>query len=696
MIYLWGKKTVSVTAACALCAIGCLAAGHAQLRPVVEVEETIYTYTNAQNGSSPLWAYGCNAMVRRGDDLFFNATRLIPDAQPLNNVRWELMQRTGDGWQTVQSDEADRTRENSPIGITRDGRIFMSVNPTLVPDERSGVAEPRVLIFPADDPAGEYETSIPRWDPTPEFREHSYRGFCVDPESGECLILQQEAHIAQHWAFRDRDGEWLTGSLVFPDPPEYQREELRYLYPSLALRDREAWVFARSGATECIDEWYEYKKQFGGKNVSRRRLGFAWTPDITTQPLTDWIELVNVMATGGEVWSCDLYIDPDGDAHILWYEISVQPALRSQFFPDTPIVRYLKHGVVREGKLVSVDTVVVGGEGYGEGRPHWGRFHVTADGRLLVIYDWWVSPASEDAGDHLMMLEILPDGSTSEPVETPMLWAFSTRFATANTRGGTLPSDTIDMVYAPWATRSPVRYLRVRLSADAPVVRIEGQTTLLPGEGRTLNLRAVVDDPQDDLAGITWRLPGGATTEGPELIWTCDDLDSFEVQAVATDEAGNSSVATVIASLPPAAIADAQGPVIVQAEDFDDQGEGTTAPVNIRGNVARCLRGWRTAGHWLAWSFDAPIEADYAVYARYAAADPAPRRSMLVDGISPGAAFEDIACPATGMAGENWTDWAWAPLGPVVRLTAGEHTIRLTAIEGNPEFDMLALVPVAP
>jgi len=134
----------------------------------------------------------------------------------------------------------------------------------------------------------------------------------------------------------------------------------------------------------------------------------------------------------------------------------------------------------------------------------------------------------------------------------------------------------------------------------------------------------------------------------------------------------------------------------VQAEDFDDQGEGTTSPVNIRGNVGRCLRGWRTEGHWLAWSFDAPIEADYAVYARYAAADPAPRRSMLVDGISPGAAFEDIACPATGMAGENWTDWAWAPLGPVVRLTAGEHTIRLTAIEGNPELDMLVLVPSAP
>ncbi len=301
-----------------------------------------------------------------------------------------------------------------------------------------------------------------------------------------------------------------------------------------------------------------------------------------------------------------------------------------------------------------------------------------------------------------MMLEVRPDGSTSEPVEIPMLRSFSSRFATANTRGGTLPSDTIDMVCAPWAARAPVRYVRVSLNPAAPVVRIEGQTALLPGEGRTLNLAAIAEDPEDDVAAITWRLPGGETAQGPALTWTCEDLDSFEVQVTATDAAGNSSVATVMASLPPTEIADAEQPILVQAEDLDAQGGGTASVVNIRRNVGRCLRGWRTEGHWLQWRFEAPVAADYRVYARYAAADPAYahfatdnprlRRSMLIDGASPGAAFEDITCPPTGLAGENWSDWAWAPLGPSVALTAGEHTLRLTAIEGNPEFDMLALV----
>jgi hypothetical protein len=98
-------------------------------RVVVLTEETIYEYTNADNGSSPLWAFGATSLVRRGDDVYFCATEFLPEATPLSNVRWALMQRHPDGWQVVQRDEVDRTRENSPIGITRDGRIFMSVNP---------------------------------------------------------------------------------------------------------------------------------------------------------------------------------------------------------------------------------------------------------------------------------------------------------------------------------------------------------------------------------------------------------------------------------------------------------------------------------------------------------------------------------------------------------------------------------------
>ena len=38
------------------------------LRPVVEAEEDIYTYTNADNGAGPLWCHGSTCLVRIGDE----------------------------------------------------------------------------------------------------------------------------------------------------------------------------------------------------------------------------------------------------------------------------------------------------------------------------------------------------------------------------------------------------------------------------------------------------------------------------------------------------------------------------------------------------------------------------------------------------------------------------------------------------
>ncbi len=673
-------------------ALGCIVllvgVAHADApRAVVQAEETICTYTNADNGASPLWTFASDTLVRRGEDVYFNATELVPGAETLNRVRWALMKRGPDGWTVVRREKRDLTRENSPIGITRDGRIMMSVNPTLDPDERYAPSEPRVLVFPPGNPAGEYETFIPHWESKPRFSHHSYRGFGVDAQTGECLITHQEGHHAQHWAFLTRGREWLTGSLVFPDPPVYQREELRYLYPCVAVKDRAAYVFARSGAREPIDEWYEYKEQFGGKNVSRRRLALAWTPDITEQPLSEWIELVNVMETGGEVWNCDLYLAPDGDVHILWYEISVQPALRDPFFPDTPIRRFLKHGIVRDGELVSVNTLV---EGDVPARPHWGRFHIGENGRMYLLYTWWVAPSAENPGNHTMLAEILPDGSLSEAVEIPLACPLGAKFMVASTRGGTQPSNVIDAVDTTWAREAPVRYVSIALSDSAPAVRIEGRTTLMPGEGRTLHLRAVAEDPQDDVVGVRWLLPGEKHREGEELTWTPSE-NTTSIQAVATDGEGNEGLATTFISVPPPLLADAAAPIVLEAESFSDQGGGGVSEVNIRGNHGRSLRHWGD-GKWLQWQFTAPVGADCAIYARYAAQAPGMPVALQVDGNSPGEAFEQIACPPTGLAGEYRSDWRWMPLGESVHLSAGTHTLRLTSLGGRPHLDTIAIV----
>src|SRR5262245_23405482 len=103
----------------------------ADLAPVVEVEEDVYTYTNADNGAGPMWCSGSTCLVRVGDRLFASALETVPDAPPLNNCRWMLFLRGTNGWTRVRVDTDGRTREPSPIAGFPDGRVFLSVNPTL-------------------------------------------------------------------------------------------------------------------------------------------------------------------------------------------------------------------------------------------------------------------------------------------------------------------------------------------------------------------------------------------------------------------------------------------------------------------------------------------------------------------------------------------------------------------------------------
>ena len=124
------------------------------IAPVVEVEEDIYSYTNAQNGAGPMWCTGSTTLVRTGDRLFASGLETIPDAKPLNNCRWMLFLRENNGWTRVRVDADGRTREPSPLAAFADGRLFLSVNPTLGkgPEPNGGPARPDVLQFNAAEP----------------------------------------------------------------------------------------------------------------------------------------------------------------------------------------------------------------------------------------------------------------------------------------------------------------------------------------------------------------------------------------------------------------------------------------------------------------------------------------------------------------------------------------------------------------
>ena len=94
-----------------------------------------------------MWCTGSTTLVRSGDRLFASGLETIPDAKPLNNCGWMLFLREDNGWIRVRVDADGRTREPSPLVAFADGRLFLSVNPTLGkgPEPNGGPARPDVL-----------------------------------------------------------------------------------------------------------------------------------------------------------------------------------------------------------------------------------------------------------------------------------------------------------------------------------------------------------------------------------------------------------------------------------------------------------------------------------------------------------------------------------------------------------------------
>ena len=101
------------------------------LRPVVELEEEVYSYEPANNGAGPMWCGGSTCLVRVGTNVFASGLETLKDRKPLNNCRWTLFKREPGGWSPPLADPKDRTREPSPLVGFADGKLFLSVNPTL-------------------------------------------------------------------------------------------------------------------------------------------------------------------------------------------------------------------------------------------------------------------------------------------------------------------------------------------------------------------------------------------------------------------------------------------------------------------------------------------------------------------------------------------------------------------------------------
>jgi hypothetical protein len=438
----------------------------AELKPIVEAEEEVYRYEPANNGAGPMWCSGSTCLVRVGTNLFASGLETLPDCKPLNNCRWMLFQRTPTGWIKQQSDPTGRTREPSPIAAFPDGRLFLSVNPTLVTnrDAYSGPARPEILQFSANDPQAPFKTLAPVWEGSPRFTEHSYRSFAADGPNQELILFQNIDYTHAMWAFYDREGHWSArGKLTWPWGAEYDRPQpIRVCYPNVVLSQRAVHFCGVSDIVEPYQKWRDYKKQLTGRDwdYDFRRLFYTWTPDITRQPFQPWVEIASRDKTSGWISPGDLWVAPDGTAHILWTERAIDERLKAKFYPEAKQSHSLNYALVREGKVIQCRNLVTAEEG--QAIPGLGRFQITPENRLLVIFFISGADANGKPLAENRILELNPDGTAGPTVRVPLKHPFSS-FFTTTVRAGSPPAKTLELLGPRLQGASTISYARIRL-----------------------------------------------------------------------------------------------------------------------------------------------------------------------------------------------------------------------------------------
>ena len=334
--------------------------------------------------------------------------------------------------------------------------ILLSVNPsTEPPGTQYGRCDPHLLRFDTRRIDQAPAVLRPPWPKTAHFADHSYRGIAADSARGEVLALNIDATTsAQHWAFGADDGSVpRIGAIAFP---------IRACYPQVALRNRAAHVLAIGDIVEPNEAWRAFKKRKTGRDWDYvfRRLFHAWTPDITRTDFSPPVEIDTVEATGGHITNLDLWVDPEGTAHLLYLKTNLSPVLRDEFFPGQAIVTTLEHVEIAEGKVARRTTLRSGGEKARE-TPQYARFHVAEDGTPWVVE--LVSGTRPDGSSlhENRVFAIRPGEGKLTPMSLPLKTPFST-FFTATPRGGSRPSNLLDL-FGIGADGETLRYARVRL-----------------------------------------------------------------------------------------------------------------------------------------------------------------------------------------------------------------------------------------
>ena len=427
----------------------------------IEIEEDLYSYTNADNGAGPFWCHGNTSIVECGGRIFAAGLETLSDVKPLSNCVPLLYVRDDNGWKLIYRGEG-RTREPSPMACFFDNRAFLSLNTTQVgPEEYSGLSRPSILVFDASNPEAPYNEIFPEWDGAPEFTEHSYRSFVSDSKNNELIIFQNIGYTHAEWAFMDSEGYWIAnGKLPWLWGAEYDTPQpARTCYPNVQLKDRSVYFCGVSDIVEPYDEWRAYRKEVTGRewDFDFRRLLFTWCDNIAEGQFHKWIELSSRDRTSGNIMPSDMLVDDDGTAHILWLESALDVRIRDKYFPLEKQTYALNYLQIRNGVVRVRRALFVGGEGESPGKCSGARLHRTVDGRILVIYH--LDSEATGSGPQMHIAEISAEGSLQNDTVLDIEKPFSSLF-TNTVRAGSPISDTIHLL---GNVENTIRYVKISI-----------------------------------------------------------------------------------------------------------------------------------------------------------------------------------------------------------------------------------------
>jgi hypothetical protein len=418
----------------------------------VETEEEVTPFEDPNNGGSPLWCYGAPLMVRLGGEVYLVAMETGENIPPLCNTKWRLMRRDGSGWSAVQTGGEYNEREPCPLIQLPDGSLAMSANPIHTPGENKGHCDPMLLTFSGENHGDPPEVITPVWDEGTSFTEHSYRGIGVDGTSGEILQLNIHSKTGdQWWSYRNQEGEWpKQGKIAFP---------IRSCYPQVGLRNGAAHVMAIGDIVEPVEEWraFKFKETKRDWDYVFRRLFYAYTEDIQEKEFAEPVEIDNVDDTAGHILNLDLFLSDNGDAHLLYLKSTIQyESMRDRFFLGQELVTSLEYVRLVDGQVEERKTLIRKSEDEGDLKPTYGRFHRKKDGTLVTVVTALYS--EEKAANYLLRLgeDEVPEYLGLEQGLRP--------FFTATERGGSLPSDTLDL-FGFGSEPNSMRYARVSLGS---------------------------------------------------------------------------------------------------------------------------------------------------------------------------------------------------------------------------------------